>query len=340
MSRVRRILMVGGTLACALGIGFFMQRTASAEKPPLATLKPAKVKQSSLLSVSRGSEVQLASMDIEDITLTSAQPEEAVQKSLANPLLQQADFDQNYAADIAPLRTPSDPEMPQLGCDVSATATAAAVATVLLRVTAPCYGNERVTVHHNGLMFTEVTDAKGKLSVQIPALAEDAVFIAAFSNGKGAVARLQVPTLTEFDRVVLQWSDSSGFQLHAREFGASYGEKGHVWSGLKRSVAAAERSQTGFAVRLGDSSTLAPQMAEVYSYPAHLAGRTGTIALTVEAEVTNANCGRDVSAQALELRAGGKLKTQDIVLSVPECSAVGDFLVLNNLVDDLKIAAN
>ncbi|MFT4961743.1 MAG: hypothetical protein ACI92Z_002837, partial [Paracoccaceae bacterium] len=30
----------------------------------------------------------------------------------------------------------------------------------------------------------------------------------------------------------------------------------------------------------------------------------------------------------------------DLLLSVPECSAIGDFLVLNNLVDNMTIAAN
>ncbi len=32
------------------------------------------------------------------------------------------------------------------------------------------------------------------------------------------------------------------------------------------------------------------------------------------------------------------METRDLILSVPDCDAVGDFLVLNNLVDDLKIA--
>ncbi len=29
---------------------------------------------------------------------------------------------------------------------------------VALALSAPCHGGERVTIHHNGLMFTEVTD--------------------------------------------------------------------------------------------------------------------------------------------------------------------------------------
>jgi hypothetical protein len=80
-------------------------------------------------------------------------------------------------------------------------------------------------------------------------------------------------------------------------------------------------------------------MAEVYSFPRAASSRNGQVTLSVETEVTAENCGRDVSAQSLELRNGDTLRTRDMVLSVPNCSAIGDFLVLNNLVEDLKIAA-
>lgn len=64
------------------------------------------------------------------------------------------------------------------------------------------------------------------------------------------------------------------------------------------------------------------------------------MALSIEAEVTAGNCGQDISAQAIELRRDGTLRTRELSLAVPDCDGVGDFLVLNNLLDDLKIAAN
>ena len=91
-----------------------------------------------------------------------------------------------------------------------------------------------------------------------------------------------------------------------------------------------------FCTRLGDGGTLAPQLAEI-NFP-RAAQRQGTIALSVEAEVSELNCGRDVSAQVLKLGPEYVLQTSDLLLSVPDCDAVGDFLVLNNLVDDLKVA--
>ena len=210
------------------------------------------------------------------------------------------------------------------------------MASVRLVVSAPCLPNERVTLHHHGMIFTAVTDAAGRLDLSVPALAERAVFIAAFANGKGAVATAEVPDLADYDRVVVQWSGAGGFQIHAREFGAGYGEPGHVWHG------AAPRGDGagGMVQRLGDAGTLAPQLAEIYSFPRAAADSGGQIALSVEAEVSAANCGRDVAAQLLELRGpGARLRTRDLVLSVPNCTAIGDFLVLNNIVDDLKIAA-
>ncbi|MHA6264326.1 hypothetical protein ACXYMO_14060 [Arenibacterium sp. CAU 1754] len=247
------------------------------------------------------------------------------------------DMVQAVSFEDEPLAAPNDPVTPQLGCEVTATATPAPMASVDLSVVAPCQGNERLTIHHTGMMFTETTNADGRLAVTIPALSEDAIFVVEFENGKGAVAMAHVPSLAEFDRIALQWNGHSGFQVHAREFGASYGDKGHVWSG--NSEAASDIASGGVVTRLGDGETLIPRLAEVYTYPTGTTKQTGVVTLTIEAEVTQANCGRDIAAQAIELRHDKKLRTQDLVLAMPNCGAVGDFLVLNNLVDDLKIAS-
>jgi hypothetical protein len=61
--------------------------------------------------------------------------------------------------------------------------------------------------------------------------------------------------------------------------------------------------------------------------------------VSVEAEITEANCGRDVAAQTFHVHAG-EIQTRDLSMTIPACDAVGDFLVLNNLIEDLKIAAN
>ncbi len=314
MNRKRLITTIGGTALCALGIGFFMQKGGVAQTPAIAP-QPAPIQQAVLVPIVAPDPGTDDVLDLGEIILTSTQPVQQAPLPLPVPQLEKID------------RTEE--------CDVTASASTGALASVDLKVSAPCFGNERVTVHHSGMMFTGVTDTDGMMSVTVPALSKKAVFVVAFANGKGAVATAKVPTLGDFDRVVLQWTGDSGFQVHAREFGAAYGDAGHIWSGADQ---AAAQSDNGSVIRLGTAGTLAPQLAEVYTFPTGTTSMTGTVALSIEAEVTTANCGRDIAAQTLELRGASSLRTRDLVLSVPNCGAVGDFLVLNNLVDDLKIA--
>ena len=80
-------------------------------------------------------------------------------------------------------------------------------------------------------------------------------------------------------------------------------------------------------------------MAQVYTFPSAMAEESGNVELSVEIEVTNSNCGLEIEAQALQVKAGAQPKVQTLDLTMPDCDAVGDFLVLKNLVDDLKVAA-
>lgn len=337
MDKVRTYIAIAGTAACALGIGFFMQYgrdVPSAQAPhsqsaaaPVETTIETPVESSAAEIVSR------SDLDLTGAVLVTANVA-AQTKARVLP-----DVATDVATDAGTLpRTPADPVTPAMGCPLQAQATETAAALIRVTLQAPCFPNERVTLHHNGMMFTEITDLDGNLTVEIPALAEQAYVIAAFANGKGAVARTRVVALAGFDRVVLQWSGGQGFQIHAREYGAAYGEAGHVWSGSAHTSADADAGAGGFVTRLGNPDTLAPQIAEVYTFPTASARRPGTVALSVEAEVTGTNCGRDLSAQVLGMSPGQPLRTRDLTLAIPDCSAVGDFLVLNNLVDDLKIA--
>ena len=317
MSRKRLVFTVGGTTLCALGAGFFMQMGGAGTSAAVVA-QPSPIQQSVDAPAALHASDEAALPDSGAITLIAVQPDMQAPEPMPAPDLEDA----------------GGRNRPQADCTVKASAEPAAMASVDLSVTAPCFGNERVTIHHSGMIFTDTTDESGNLALTIPALSEHAVFIVAFATGKGAVAMAQVPGLDAVDRVVLQWSGRSGFELHALEFGASYGDPGHVWVGSVPGEGA-----TGSVLRLGDADTLAPQMAEIYSFPAGASPTSGTVTLSVEAEVTDANCGRDIAAQSLDLRAGEGLQTRDLVLSVPGCSARGDFLVLNNLFDDLKIAA-
>jgi hypothetical protein len=88
-------------------------------------------------------------------------------------------------------------------CEPTLTATGAPMASVDLELFAPCHGGMPVVIYHEGMMFHEITEADGRLNIEVPALAEDAFFIAAFNDGVGAVAITDVPEVSLYDRAVL-----------------------------------------------------------------------------------------------------------------------------------------
>jgi hypothetical protein len=56
--------------------------------------------------------------------------------------------------------------------------------------------------------------------------------------------------------------------------------------------------------------------------------------------VTEANCGQDTLARTLELEEDGRVSVIELTFTLPGCDAVGDYLVLQNLLHDLRVASN
>jgi len=337
MSHKKEIVTAVGTLAIAVGIGFVMQSSDSAQQRYGEGARP-QVAMQGMIAAPGGtnafdSDVML---EVQEIELTSATDVAAVP-------IPEAEGGVERASAPAPTDMPGIDQSPELlaeTCEMTAVAKAVPGAMVSLMLDAPCAQNERLTVHHSGMIFTHTTNTEGALSIMVPALSEEAVFIMAFSNGDGAVAQISVPDLADYERVALQWRGNAGFQLHAREFGADYGDAGHVWAGTEPDVAGLQTGNTGYLMRLGDDDLPEPLVAEVYTFASGMAAASGTIDLSVEAEVTMDNCGLEIEAQSLEKMADGGIKSRDVTLAVPSCDAVGTFLVLNNLVADLKVASN
>ena len=327
----KEMLMTVGTLSCAIGIGFFMQKSPS-------VTSPTPEHQGAVLI-----NADAAILDVEEIILTSAEFAD-------DSVTPQAEADVTFAAahkviqpqtDIAPSAPmASDMTAEEAACEITANARPIAAAMVNLRVSADCLPNERVTVHHSGLLFNELTDANGALDIIVPAMAAEATFVVAFNNGEGAVAQAVVDELGEYDRVALQWKGDTGFELHAREFGADYGDEGHVWSGAARDLSFAVTGQGGYISTLGNERVADGLMAEVYTFPANPLQNPSNVDLSVETEVAKNNCGLEIEAQTLQTKSGNDITSRDLTLSVPDCDAAGNFLVLNNLLEDLKVASN
>ncbi len=225
-------------------------------------------------------------------------------------------------------------------CDVTLSAIPGDAAMVDLSVVAPCHPNETVIIRQGTLKFTQATDHDGQLRLSLPALSADASLEVELSDGTAATTQADVPAASSYEHVGLQWTGRTDLQLHAFEFGATYGQPGHVHAGAAHSPDRAKLMGAGYMTLLGDPTLEGGMMAEVYSFPSADAHARGVIRITVEAEVTRDNCGRQVSAETLQPVLGDGLDAVDLTLSVPGCDALGEFLVLNNVLRDMKIAAN
>ncbi len=325
MVRVREIMTAAGTLACAVGIGVIMQSSDTSKErygdQPVVLNDAEAIDPEVVSSVVNSSSI----LQVDAITLTSAQTD-----SGATALTAESGVVFAAATDVLEPPVASD-ALPLPACEIIASARPAASAMIDVTLSAPCLPNERVTVHHNGMLFSQITDGEGTLNVIMPTLSRTAVVVFAFPSGDGAIAETVIEDIDEYERAVLQWRGDTGFQMHAREFGADYGEVGHVWAQSPEAM--------GTLTRLGDAAVSDPFMVEVYSLPRSRNRNAAGVDMSVEAEVTLANCGSEIEAQSFELTPDG-IKKNDLTLAVPNCDAVGDFLVLNNLVQDLKVASN
>jgi len=344
MPKIKLVASGCATLAAALALGYFIQANGNPTPAQARSIPQASSNTGTSLDKQDGMsaadlEDSADELDISAVTFTSALPTapEAILKAAALP----AQPVTLASAAVEPITTmPSEEPAPVFGCDYALSAEASAGAMVALTLDVPCMPNERFTLHHNGLMVTGVTDESGISEMVVPALSTEAVFIVAFPNGEGAVANASVDSLEYYDRVAVQWEGDSGLQIHAMEYGADYGDAGHVWAEAPHDLSQAVGGEGGFLTRLGASDLPHAYQAEIYTFPSSIAARAGDVQLQVEAQVTQDNCGRDVEAQSIQLQQDGGLKVQTLTLAMPECNAVGDFLLLKNLLNDLKIAQN
>ncbi|MEM9350100.1 MAG: hypothetical protein AAGA47_07550 [Pseudomonadota bacterium] len=346
----RKMGMVCGTFAVAMGFGFFMQQQdASASRNASAPLEtPVDA------DIAVASAFQIPEVAAEQEKVAAATPQldaiPAVMPKAQLPAVQVQDTPPP-APEILPVATDPkvDAEIDPAGsdkaladaasCDPMLSARVRDAALVELSIAAACTGEADFTIHHEGMMFSGRTSTTGEATIIAPALSEKAAFILAFDDGFGAVVEADVPAVGEFDRVVLQWRGAGGFEIHAMEYGASYGEPGHVWHDAPRNASTAVTGEGGFLMMLGDGRVDAPRFAQVYTFPTNSAPKSGRVSLSVEAEITAANCSTDVEAQTLERHAAGTgVKIVDLMLSVPTCEAVGDFLVLKNILGDLTLS--
>lgn len=208
-----------------------------------------------------------------------------------------------------------------------------AEAMIGLSLVAPCNTDERVVLRHAGLAITGRTTATGSLFLSIPALQGDAEVSVLFADQSTVTAEIQMPELAGLRRFGVQWMADDAFQLQALEKGAGYGTPGHISAANPRLAVTAA---TGALSLLGDAAVDRPMLAQIYTYPTD---STVPVDVIVEAEVTETTCNRDLIGETIT-SVGGEAFITELTVATPACDAVGDILLLKNLVPDLKIAAN
>jgi len=324
--RPRKLALIAGSSALVAVTGFFLQSGTATEA---SAVQPEKVKK---LEVPAQAELQIAS----SVGLTGQYlPAVPSDPQASLPVLPAA-FTPSQDEPISAM--PQEEPAPLLGCEISLTAEPTIAALVNLSINATCMPDARIAIFHAGVRFHEVLDDQGNLEITVPAFDEFAEFSVTLPNGTEEQTETQVPSIVFYDRVAVQWLGETGLQIHALEFEADYGEEGHVWFGNPRDLTSVIGGEGGFLMRMGSGESEISRMADIYTFPIGNPTRGGEVVLSVEAEVNGANCNRPISAQTLQVHGGGDKLTSELEMTMPDCGATGDFLVLSNLLKDLTIA--
>ncbi|WP_156945811.1 hypothetical protein [Roseicyclus elongatus] len=262
---------------------------------------------------------------------------------------------QNTADDLDPTPQPVMPPIPGPGpeisqapalsplglpCGLSVTGTAQPAAMVALDIMDPCQPNAPVRIAHSGMTIGATTDAMGLLTIDIPAFETPAFFTVRMDDGTEESLLVALPDLREFDRIGVSWTDQAELDLHAMEFGARFGDDGHVWAENPRATDAVSQGAGGFLTQLGDPDMTDRMLAQVYTLPRATLSQGNSVRITLDAEITEANCTRPAEALTLRSEAAGPVEITPLTFTHPDCDAVGDFLVLQNLLGDLRLASN
>lgn len=230
------------------------------------------------------------------------------------------------APDAGPIAAPEPPP-----CVEALDVVAAPGAMLTAVLTAPCRPFERVVIRHAGLAVTAQTTPAGTLTASIPAFDPMGAVTVQFADGRRAEGAALVADLAGIARFAVQWMAGDAFHLHAFAEGAAFGSAGHVHAGAPGTRGGA----AGYVLALGDASLPHALLAEVYTFPAD----RGAIALELEAPILDATCGREMLGETLQW-SDGALTRRDLSVEMPDCGEGDGFLLLQNPMADLTLAAN
>ncbi|TGD43194.1 hypothetical protein EEB11_10235 [Pseudotabrizicola sediminis] len=318
MNLLRKLTLIAGTGAVALGAGHFVQQKAESR----AAADGPGVVVSDIRPVAAGpGALAPATILVDPSALPPVAPPAAPQPDV----LAAADPDLFVMPDAPAMTAPVMASAPD--CGVSLDLLPQPGATIGISLLAPCHPDQRVVLNHAGLTVTARTSASGALVSSLPALKAVAQVDVIFADGERAQDTVALADFAGVQRFAVQWQAEDAFQLHAFENGARYGHPGHISSAFSGTT-----GETGLVTVLGDASVDLPLQAEVYTF-----GLAAKTEIVLEAAITQSTCGREVLGEAI-LAVNGSVKISDLTLAMPGCDAVGDILVLKNLLEDMTLA--
>jgi len=298
----RRVARIGAVVVVALAAGHLVQTMAARKDAP----RPA---------------VEAAMPRPADVVQLAATNQPAAVPVVAKPVLPAAAL-----AKTAPV--PAEAIAVADACPVTLDLMADPGAMIGITLLAPCHPSTRVVLQHAGLAVTAQTSLTGTLFLSVPALTADAEVELTFADGTSVSKTIAMDDIAALRRFAVQWQADDAFQL--------YGYQGATAVSATNPGAVpltGPLTEAGFLMQLGDKTVDMPLLAEVYTYPA-----MGSADVVIEAAVTAQTCGRELLGETL-LSEAGRVTVTDLTLAMPDCDAVGDFLVLNNLVPDLTLVA-
>jgi hypothetical protein len=183
-------------------------------------------------------------------------------------------------------------------------------ATVDLLLMAPCHPGQRVVLRHSGLVAAYQANAAGALFASFPALTADVEVSVLFGDGTTLSTKLVVPEAALHRRFAVQWMGPAVLSLSVDGMDA-------------RAL-----------MQLGDPAVEPPLLAEVFTFPP-----TASIGpVVIQAKVTEASCGHDILGETLQVERGA-VTASELSVAMPDCVAVGDYLVLKNPAPGVTLAS-
>ena len=333
-TRLRRVLMISATFLIAIGAGQFMQGAAGSATPKA---EAAPMQAAALLATA----------------IPNVQPAEAVRAGEAVAALPIAPKPSNITEqkDHAAVLLPTEPMVagidvvsftPEVGAPTSKPRTASCDAPELrlseqpngiigVNVYAPCMTDTAIMIGQMAASFKVETDLDGHYVGAMPALTQTPVIEVTLPNGVMVSERIILATSINSERISVSWQGAPDITLNAFEYGAEFGGAGHVWDQAPRQPG---NALGGYMMRLGDATIPDPAMSEIYVAPSGMVD----VEFDIEAQVTEATCGRDLGASLLRVSGKEEAKVESLSIAMPDCDGVGDAIIMPLPDRDLTLA--